>query len=125
MTPDEHLIIDAHPRHPQVGIAAGFSGHGFKFSSVVGETLSDLAMTRTLQPISPACEAPVSVCNDSWGTGIVVGSGVRITLCNEKPASVHRKPKVAHKNIAATGARRAGAATVVRRGAASSRSNSP
>jgi sarcosine oxidase len=46
MTPDEHFIIDAHPRHPQVSIAAGFSGHGFKFSSVVGEILADLAMTR-------------------------------------------------------------------------------
>jgi sarcosine oxidase len=46
MTPDKHFIIDAHPRHPQVSIAAGFSGHGFKFSSVVGEILSDLAMTR-------------------------------------------------------------------------------
>lgn len=46
MTPDKHFIIDAHPRYPQVSIAAGFSGHGFKFSSVVGEILSDLAITR-------------------------------------------------------------------------------
>ncbi|MBB5341520.1 hypothetical protein [Tunturiibacter gelidoferens] len=46
MTPDKHFIIDVHPRHPQVSIAAGFSGHGFKFSSVVGEILFDLAMTK-------------------------------------------------------------------------------
>ena len=46
MTPDEHFLIDAHPQHPQVSIAAGFSGHGFKFSSIVGEILSDLAITR-------------------------------------------------------------------------------
>jgi sarcosine oxidase len=46
MTPDEHFIIDTHPRHPQVAIAAGFSGHGFKFSSAVGEVLTDLALTR-------------------------------------------------------------------------------
>ena len=46
MTPDEHFIIDAHPAYPQVSLAAGFSGHGFKFSSVVGEILSDLAMKR-------------------------------------------------------------------------------
>jgi sarcosine oxidase len=46
MTPDEHFIIDAHPEFPQVSLAAGFSGHGFKFSSVVGEILSDLAMKR-------------------------------------------------------------------------------
>jgi glycine/D-amino acid oxidase-like deaminating enzyme len=43
MTPDEHFIIDRHPEHPQVAIAAGFSGHGFKFASVVGELLADLA----------------------------------------------------------------------------------
>jgi glycine/D-amino acid oxidase-like deaminating enzyme len=44
MTPDEHFIIDTHPKYPQVSLAAGFSGHGFKFSSVVGEILRDLAM---------------------------------------------------------------------------------
>jgi sarcosine oxidase len=46
MTRDQHFIIDIHPRHPQVSIAAGFSGHGFKFSSVVGEILCDLALSR-------------------------------------------------------------------------------
>jgi glycine/D-amino acid oxidase-like deaminating enzyme len=48
MTPDEHFIVDAHPDFPQVSLAAGFSGHGFKFSSVVGEILSELATTRTI-----------------------------------------------------------------------------
>lgn len=42
-SPDEHFIIDVHPRDPRVVIAAGFSGHGFKFCSVVGEILADLA----------------------------------------------------------------------------------
>jgi sarcosine oxidase len=46
MTPDEHFIIDRHPDYPQVVLAAGFSGHGFKFSCVVGEILCDLATTR-------------------------------------------------------------------------------
>ncbi|MCY4640648.1 MAG: N-methyl-L-tryptophan oxidase [Chloroflexi bacterium] len=41
-TPDEHFIIDRLPRSPNVVVAAGFSGHGFKFSSVVGEILADL-----------------------------------------------------------------------------------
>ena len=44
-TPDEHFIIDALPGIPNVFIAAGFSGHGFKFCSVVGEIMSDLATT--------------------------------------------------------------------------------
>ena len=42
-SPDEHFIIDCIPEAPQVVVAAGFSGHGFKFSSVVGEILADLA----------------------------------------------------------------------------------
>lgn len=47
MTPDEHFIIDKHPEFSQVAIAAGFSGHGFKLSSVVGEILADLATGQT------------------------------------------------------------------------------
>ncbi|MGP7818636.1 N-methyl-L-tryptophan oxidase [Niallia sp. 01092] len=44
-TPDEHFVIDLHPEYSNVALAAGFSGHGFKFSSVVGETLSQLVTT--------------------------------------------------------------------------------
>jgi sarcosine oxidase len=44
MTPDEHFIIDRHPRFENVFFAAGFSGHGFKFAPVVAEALADLAM---------------------------------------------------------------------------------
>jgi sarcosine oxidase len=42
-TPDEHFLIGALPDHPQVQVAAGFSGHGFKFAPVIGEILADLA----------------------------------------------------------------------------------
>jgi sarcosine oxidase len=42
---DGHFIIDRHPEHAQVTIACGFSGHGFKFASVIGEALADLALT--------------------------------------------------------------------------------
>ncbi|WP_405169608.1 N-methyl-L-tryptophan oxidase [Paenibacillus sp. FSL H3-0286] len=42
-TPDEDFIIGRHPLHSNVLVAGGFSGHGFKFSSVVGEILADLA----------------------------------------------------------------------------------
>ncbi|BBH21569.1 N-methyl-L-tryptophan oxidase [Paenibacillus baekrokdamisoli] len=41
-TPDDNFIIDSHPEHANVLLAGGFSGHGFKFSSVVGEILADL-----------------------------------------------------------------------------------
>ena len=43
-TPDEHFVIDAHPDHRQVILASPCSGHGFKFCSVVGEILADLAI---------------------------------------------------------------------------------
>jgi sarcosine oxidase len=42
LTPDRHFILDVHPEHPNVAIAAGFSGHGFKFAAVVGEIMADL-----------------------------------------------------------------------------------
>ncbi len=44
MTPDENFLVDVHPQHRNVCVAAGFSGHGFKFASVIGEVLADLAM---------------------------------------------------------------------------------
>ena len=46
-TPDRHFILDCHPEYPQVVIGGGFSGHGFKFCSVMGEILADLALTQT------------------------------------------------------------------------------
>ena len=42
MTPDEHFVIGMHPQFSSCTIACGFSGHGFKFASVVGEILADL-----------------------------------------------------------------------------------
>jgi len=42
-SPDDHFIIGVLPDHPQVSVATGFSGHGFKFASVVGEIMGDLA----------------------------------------------------------------------------------
>jgi sarcosine oxidase len=44
-SPDEHFIIDRLDERSVV--AAGFSGHGFKFCSVVGEILGDLAIDGT------------------------------------------------------------------------------
>jgi sarcosine oxidase len=42
LTPDEHFVIGAHPRHPNVVLAGGFSGHGYKFTPVVGEIVAAL-----------------------------------------------------------------------------------
>ena len=40
-TPDEHFVLDYLPGNDSVFIASGFSGHGFKFASVIGELISD------------------------------------------------------------------------------------
>ncbi|MFF2158701.1 N-methyl-L-tryptophan oxidase [Paenibacillus chitinolyticus] len=56
-TPDEDFIIGRLPGYPHVSVAAGFSGHGFKFASVVGEILRDLTVngrsSLDLAPFSP------------------------------------------------------------------------
>jgi sarcosine oxidase len=41
-TPDEHFVLDFHPEYPQVIIASPCSGHGFKFSPVIGEMITEL-----------------------------------------------------------------------------------
>lgn len=57
-SPDRHFIIGKHPQWPQVSFAAGFSGHGFKFCSVVGEVMADLAergeTPHDISPFDPA-----------------------------------------------------------------------
>jgi sarcosine oxidase len=42
-TPDGHFVIDTHPNYPQVSFTSPCSGHGFKFASVLGEIMADLA----------------------------------------------------------------------------------
>ena len=43
-SPDEHFLIDLHPDTSAAIVGAGFSGHGYKFCSIVGEILADLAL---------------------------------------------------------------------------------
>lgn len=54
LTPDQHFLLDAHPRHPQVLICSPCSGHGYKMASAVGEVMADLAEHgATRRPIAP------------------------------------------------------------------------
>ena len=49
---DGHFIVDRHPESERVHFACGFSGHGFKFASVMGKVLSELALDgKTERPI--------------------------------------------------------------------------
>lgn len=47
LTADGNFVIDRHPRHPNVVLCGGFSGHGFKFASVVGEVAAQLVLNAT------------------------------------------------------------------------------
>ena len=49
-----------HPKDPNVIYAGGFSGHGFKFASVVGEILADLVTTGRATPHADFLRAPVA-----------------------------------------------------------------
>ena len=44
MTPDGQFIVDRMPGSQRVAFAAGLSGHGFKFTPVLGEILADLVL---------------------------------------------------------------------------------
>jgi sarcosine oxidase len=47
MSPDEHFIVDHHPEDPRIVFAAGLSGHGFKFTAVLGKVLAEMAIDGT------------------------------------------------------------------------------
>jgi sarcosine oxidase len=44
MSRDDHFLLGRPAGHDAVTVGAGFSGHGFKFASVLGEVLADLAV---------------------------------------------------------------------------------
>jgi sarcosine oxidase len=53
-TPDTRFVIGPHPAHPQVLLCSSCSGHGFKFSSAVGEVNADLITGRpTVMDLAP------------------------------------------------------------------------
>ena len=42
LRPDSHFIVDRLPGRERITVACGFSGHGFKFASVIGEIQANL-----------------------------------------------------------------------------------
>ena len=44
MSTDQHFVIDRLPGRPRVVVAAGFSGHGYKFAPALGERIADLGL---------------------------------------------------------------------------------
>ncbi len=51
--PDQNFVIDTLPDHPQISVVVG-AGHAFKFASLIGRILADLAMDgSSAYPIEP------------------------------------------------------------------------
>jgi sarcosine oxidase/N-methyl-L-tryptophan oxidase len=44
-TPDQHFIIDRHPRFANVFVSSACSGHGFKFASAIGEAQAEMMIS--------------------------------------------------------------------------------
>lgn len=51
LTPDRDFIVDRSPDTDRVALAAGFSGHGFKFAPAIGELLADLILDPGSRPL--------------------------------------------------------------------------
>ena len=55
--PDHHFLIGRHPRHANVVIVSACSGHGFKFTSILGEVIARLVQQEEtgydLSPFNP------------------------------------------------------------------------
>lgn len=49
MSPDGHFLLDKHPEYPNIAIGGGCSGHSFKFATLIGSILSDLALNGTTE----------------------------------------------------------------------------
>lgn len=47
MSPDQHFLVGRHPKADRLVFACGLSGHGFKFTPVLGEALVSLALEET------------------------------------------------------------------------------
>jgi sarcosine oxidase len=43
LTPDRDFVVDTLPDHPRIAVALG-AGHAFKFASIIGRLLSDIAI---------------------------------------------------------------------------------
>ena len=44
VTPDHKFVLDVHPDYSNIIVASPCSGHGFKHSAAIGETLAELAL---------------------------------------------------------------------------------
>ena len=89
-SPDEHFILDVLPDNPDVAVAAGFSGHGFKFCSVVGEIMADLVIDGRTQSRCKSFPArPIRLRDESQR--VANGRASRERLASIRPVTLHER----------------------------------
>ena len=106
-SPDGHFILDQHPPTfpgaERVTLACGFSGHGFKFVSVMGEALADLAIDgNSANPIGflglnrfgvlRPWAATGSVRTEAWPCGVLRRQCARFAFRNGSKLPVAPEP---------------------------------
>jgi sarcosine oxidase len=52
-SPGEHFVIGLHDNFPQGPFSTGFSGHGVKLRSTVGEVMADVAKSPEISLLAP------------------------------------------------------------------------
>ena len=76
-SPDKDFILDFYNNNEDIVIASGFSGHGFKFASVIGEILSELVIKgKSIHPIN-FCVARCFIGDGSDGLKGIPGAGFK------------------------------------------------
>ena len=65
--PDQHFVLDVVPEAPRVSVAVG-AGHAFKFASLIGRILAEIATTgRTRHPVDTFALDRAALTDPSWG----------------------------------------------------------
>jgi sarcosine oxidase len=65
--PDQHFVLDTVPGEPRVSVAVG-AGHAFKFASLIGRILAELATTGTTRhPIDTFTLDRRALTDPTWG----------------------------------------------------------
>ncbi|KAE8352895.1 FAD dependent oxidoreductase [Aspergillus coremiiformis] len=93
-TPEGHFIITYHPDHPNLFLATGGSGHGYKFLPVLGDKIVDALEGRLEPELQDLWQWPAAVEGEFEGDGSRSGpKGLRLMeeLAKTKNLKAQRK----------------------------------
>ena len=88
MPPDRHFVIDSRPGHPQITVAVD-GGHAFKFATLIGRILSQLALDgRTEYPIARVPGGPSGADRSDVPAGLPQRSGAESMILDASAGSI-------------------------------------